>query len=82
MNSTHLMATTKGKDRMLTSHELVGEIMSAGDDEHDEDAIADYGIELVIDLGGVVGIHRFDLVRMVFNHKDEVIEFRNFSEDA
>lgn len=65
---------------MLTAHEVTGEIISGADDEHDEEEIATYGAELVIDLGGVFGIQRFDLKRVFFNHENATVEFRSFNE--
>jgi hypothetical protein len=67
---------------MLVAKEIVDTIIGGVDDDHDNDESWDYGTEVVVDLGGVLGIQRFDLRRIVFNRKDKVIEFRNFDEAA
>lgn len=66
----------------MTGKEIVDAIVGGADDDHDEDEIWDYGTEVVIDLGGVLGIQRFDCRRVFINHKDHVYEFRNFDEAA
>jgi hypothetical protein len=67
---------------MLTAKEIVDAIVSGADDDHDEDEIWDYGAEVSVDLGGVLGIQTFDLRRVYFNHKAQVIELRSYEEAA
>lgn len=65
---------------MLTAKEVVDHIVSGGDDDHDEGRIFDYGVEIVIDLGGILGYQIFDAKRLKWNHREGVLEIRNFNE--